>query len=61
MSVNEEMKKQETQSHVGKRYESCLLCGCTTGVPLEEEIDYRAFYIEGAGQLCRECYKKLYE
>jgi len=36
--------------------ETCVLCGAET--PFEESlhIDYRSWYIEGAGQLCKACY-----
>lgn len=40
--------------------ETCVLCGCTTDVPVIQPIDYRENYIEGAGQTCEECYFKTY-
>lgn len=60
MSAAEEIKKRELQEKAGRPFEKCLLCGCETGVPIDQEIDSRAFYIEGAGQLCRDCHKKIY-
>ena len=43
-----------------KGYESCVLCRRLTNVPTTRPIDLREHYIEGAGQLCPECYRKLY-
>ena len=39
-------------------YENCILCGVTTTTLKSTHIDFRTGYIEGAGQLCRECYMK---
>lgn len=36
-------------------YECCVLCGCLTDIPKSMSIEKRWGYIEGAGQLCREC------
>jgi hypothetical protein len=39
-------------------YEDCILCGVKTNTLKTTHIDFRTGYIEGAGQLCRECYMK---
>lgn len=58
------MKKKKTyvkpivQFHMGAS-ETCLLCGKNTEVPISKPIGERRFYIEGAGQLCEECYRSL--
>jgi len=39
-------------------YEVCIVCGKTTNVLKQTHIDYRNFYVEGAGQCCKECYNK---
>ena len=39
-------------------YEECILCGVETTTLKTTHIDFRTGYIEGAGQLCRECYMK---
>lgn len=39
-----------------EQYERCIICDSITDVPTSTHIDYRIGYIEGAGQLCRECY-----
>jgi hypothetical protein len=38
--------------------EKCVLCGVETTTLKTTHIDYRTGYIDGAGQLCRECYIK---
>ena len=38
----------------------CVLCGRATDVSTALPIDRRDHYIEGCGQLCRNCWKKLY-
>jgi hypothetical protein len=39
-------------------YEDCILCGTKTTTLKTTHVDFRTGYIEGAGQLCRECYMK---
>ena len=39
-------------------YEQCILCGVETTTLKTTHVDFRTGYIEGAGQLCRECYMK---
>lgn len=36
--------------------EECIVCGIETNEPIDKHIDYRSFYVEGAGQLCEECF-----
>jgi len=38
--------------------ETCILCGKETHEEITTHIDFRTGYIEGAGQLCIDCYKK---
>jgi hypothetical protein len=37
-------------------YEDCIMCGKKTETLKTTHIDFRYGYVEGAGQLCRECY-----
>ena len=39
-----------------KEKDMCHLCGCETPHYKDGPIDKRYNYIEGAGQLCQECY-----
>ena len=40
--------------------ELCITCKKETKYDREEHIDYRVGYIEGAGQLCLDCYDEIY-
>lgn len=40
-------------------YERCVLCWEITDVPKRLPINLRENYIEGQGQLCRDCYYQL--
>ena len=44
-----------------REFESCILCKKLLDIPKIQSITCRQFYIEGAGQLCEECYRDLYE
>ena len=41
-------------------YEHCVLCGGVTAIRRETSVSERADYIEGGGQLCPSCYRRLY-
>ena len=40
--------------------EYCILCGRLTETAKDQPLSEREHYIEGAGQLCGECYQELY-
>ncbi len=40
--------------------EQCVVCGQATGYAFEDNIENRAFYVEGAGQLCEKCFGEIY-
>lgn len=40
--------------------EKCVSCGQETGIPVDKNVDSRTTYVEGSGQLCVECFKKIY-
>lgn len=42
------------------KYETCVCCHKKINISKNEEIELRPFYIEGAGQLCYDCYHELY-
>lgn len=50
--------RAEPGDSAGKEY--CILCGRMTEAAKEQPVSEREYYIEGAGQLCRECYQELY-
>jgi len=41
--------------------DKCVSCGKETEYEQETHIDYRMYYVEGAGQLCRECFERVYK
>jgi len=41
--------------------DNCVCCGKETEYDREAHIDFRMYYVEGAGQLCEECWKKIYK
>ena len=41
--------------------ENCVSCSVETNVNINENIDNRHYYVEGAGQLCKTCYNKIYK
>lgn len=44
-----------------RKIEKCVLCGNLTPYLNTTHVDERNYYVEGAGQLCEQCYKNLYE
>lgn len=43
-----------------EEFEKCVLCWRTTDIPKSANIQDRAFYVEGVGQLCKNCWEKTY-
>jgi hypothetical protein len=44
----------------GVKMDKCVLCEAETPYTEHTHIDYRNFYVEGCGQLCGECWDKVY-
>ncbi len=44
----------------GDEYERCALCGGSTGVRRDAPVGTRRGYVDGAGQLCPECWQSVY-
>lgn len=42
-------------------HDKCIECGKDTGYSINDHIDSRKGYIEGAGQLCSECFLKIFK
>lgn len=57
---SDEIEKQCNIFIVPEKEENCILCGCKTDVNREMPADKRLYYIDGCGQLCRECWNELY-
>ena len=41
--------------------EKCVACGVETDIPIDKPVDVRYHYVEGAGQLCKSCWEKIYK
>lgn len=41
--------------------EKCVNCGRDTGYSLNDHVDYRKSYVDGAGQLCSQCFIEVYK
>ena len=40
--------------------EKCVMCEKETNENVDTHIDYRFYYVDGAGQLCKDCYEDVY-
>ena len=38
----------------------CVSCVVETQYDVTENINNRFYYVEGAGQLCKDCYERVY-
>jgi len=47
--------------NINKETEECIVCHKQTNIPKDLDIDLREYYIEGAGQLCKECFVDINE
>lgn len=56
----EKETREIEETSVSGAFEICVSCGKQTDIPREMDISERSFYIEGAGQLCKDCYYQLY-
>lgn len=50
-----------SEAPIKEEYESCIVCGKVTCIPVSMPIDWRENYEIGLGQVCAECAKKLRE
>lgn len=41
-------------------FERCVCCGKATTILKTRDVNRRKEYIEGAGQLCRQCFYEIY-
>lgn len=44
----------------GDEIEGCVSCGTDTPYKKNTHIDLREHYVEGAGQLCKDCWDRTY-
>jgi hypothetical protein len=43
-----------------EKFERCIVCGGKLNIKKIVPIQQRKYYIEGTGQLCRNCYLDIY-
>jgi len=53
-ALNAEQKQRKETNPI----EQCVMCGADTQYRFHDHIDLRVGYVEGAGQLCKECWNK---
>ena len=41
--------------------DKCVSCGVETSYDKTDHVDFRLGYVEGAGQLCLDCYSEIYD
>jgi hypothetical protein len=41
--------------------EKCVSCGVITDINSTTDVNYRSYYVEGGGQLCKKCYDRIFE
>ncbi len=58
--MNYERQKVKQANKEKGLYETCVSCGEMTHVRKDIPTDQRFHYVEGAGQLCHDCYDYIY-
>ena len=51
---------EDAMENAGKNVEKCVNCGKDTEYTFDTSIHLRMCYVEGVGQLCKECWNKIY-
>lgn len=56
------VKKERTGISVHQdNCEKCVLCHKSLMISITQPVTSRKYYIEGAGQLCEECFQETYQ
>lgn len=55
--MNYERQKVKLAEREKSMYERCALCNDTVYIRKDVPVDKRLYYVDGAGQLCHDCYK----
>jgi len=45
---------------INNQKDKCVLCKCETPYAKYEDVNKRSWYVDGAGQLCYDCWKETY-
>ena len=59
--MNNIISKTEYDFSVLNNTDNCIHCNKDTGVPSCANVDFRKNYVDGAGQLCDECFVRIYD
>ena len=59
--MNNIISKTEYDFSVLNNTDNCIHCNKDTGVPSSANVDFRKNYVDGAGQLCDECFVRIYD
>ena len=51
---------EDSKELIKSEFDNCVMCSKETEFKTTDHIDIRECYVEGAGQLCKRCYAKLY-
>jgi len=54
------MKKRKKEKERMEEKEECVICGHGTKYLKSTPIQEREHYVKGCGQLCENCYSKIY-
>jgi len=52
--------EEHTKMWLDSVLDDCVMCGTKTEYTKGTHIDQRRHYIEGAGQMCKDCHTKIY-
>lgn len=54
------MKKTDVKDKLKIIVDKCVVCGAKTEYLSDTPVCKRKYYIEGAGQMCSNCFKEVY-
>lgn len=55
-----EAKMKDFAKRREDEFEICVCCHKKLDIPVSTPVEFRDFYVEGAGQLCYDCYQEIY-
>ena len=61
MELNSNVRFENTEQEPDIMYERCIVCHRLTNVPIHMRIEERTNYVEGAGQLCEQCFYRFFK
>ena len=59
--MNKTIEKLSNGDFKVSEMDECIVCGVETNEPKDKHVDFRANYVDGAGQLCNKCIEKYEE